>query len=135
MSEKPYQMKLLDEVIVVTFCKGIKITPKCILEVIDQKNAQYDVLRLNALWDFRGALPSDDFGYDAIERIIHHIDNNSEAQWNPNLAILADAGVQYGLSRMFQTLAIQFPIEIQIFHEWDEAMKWAKAASTQGGPD
>lgn len=135
MADKSYQMILQDGVIVVTFKKGLKITPDGIMAVIDQENALYDVTRLNALWDFRGALPSDDFGYDAIERIIHHINHNSQARWNPHLAILADAGVQYGLSRMFQTLATQFPVDIRIFHDRGEAMTWATDASVPDGPE
>ena len=136
MPEQPYQMIFQDGVIVVTFEKGFKITPECILELIDKENKSFDAKRFNALWDFRGALPSDNFGYDAIERIIYHINSRPEVYWNPLLAILVDAGVQYGLSRIFQSLTNPYPMEMRIFNSEAEAMAWVVGnAAAEGSED
>lgn len=132
MAAKPYQIDTKDGVIFINLNKDAVIPPQYLIEVIDEMNRLYDVKSFNALWDFRGALPSSDFGYDAMERIIRFIDNHPKVQWNPYIAFLVDEGVQYGLSRMFQTLADAFPSEVQIFHNKTEAMQWITAKTAAG---
>lgn len=124
MSDTLYTLSFKAAVIFVNFQADKKITPECIIEVIKEMNQLYDVKQHNALWDFRGVLPSDDFGYEAMERIILFIENHPEVYWNPQLAILVEEGVQYGLSRMFQILTDQFPIDIRIFYDDAVAMAW-----------
>jgi hypothetical protein len=135
MPAEPYTMECRDGVIVVTLKKGNQVTPECIMNVISQKHQLYDVKQYSALWDFRGVLPSDNFGYDAVERIIDYVANHPREQWNPKVAILVDAGVQYGLSRMFQTLADQLPVQIRIFYDDTEAQKWVACKMAADHPE
>jgi hypothetical protein len=76
------------------------------------------------LWDFRGCLAPDDFGYNEMEQIVRYIDVYTGSKWNPRIAILVEADVQFGLSRMFQMLVEGFPTEVAIFYNRAEAEQW-----------
>jgi hypothetical protein len=131
MGAEPYKMQLQDGMILVSFKEGTEVTPDLIIELIRRESDMLGDDYLNALWDFRGCLPSDDFGYASVERIIDYITHYPQVQWNPRLAILVEPGVQYGLSRMYQTLVDEFPTEIGIFHEWAVAMAWVAGEKAQ----
>jgi hypothetical protein len=108
----------------VTFKRGHVVTPRQIIEAIQLENKRYDVQHHNALWDFRGCLAPDDFGFDEMEQIIHYIDVYIGSKWNPRIAIVVEAEVQFGLSRMFQMLVEGFPTEVAIFYDPAEAEQW-----------
>jgi hypothetical protein len=124
MDEPIYTLEERDGSVRVTFNSGHAVTPRQIMEAIELENRRYDVQRYNALWDFRGCLAPDDFGYNEMEQIIHYIDIYIGSKWNPRIAILVEAEVQFGLSRMFQMLAEGFPTEVAIFYSQAEAEQW-----------
>lgn len=124
MNEPIYTLEEQGGSLYVTFKSGHVVTHQQIMEAIALKNRSYDISRYNALWDFRGCLASDDFGYDEMEQIVQYIDVSFGAKWNPRIAILVEADVQFGLSRMFQMLVEGFPTEVSIFFDLDEAEKW-----------
>jgi hypothetical protein len=124
MDEPIYTMEEQSGRVYVTFKSGHVVTPQQIMEAIALENKRYDVSRHNALWDFRGCLAPDDFGYNEMEQIIHYIDTYFGSKWNPRIAILVEADVQFGLSRMFQILVEGFPTEVAIFYSRAEAEQW-----------
>jgi hypothetical protein len=124
MDEPIYTMEEQSGRVYVTFKSGHVVTPQQIMEAIALENKRYDVSRHNALWDFRGCLAPDDFGYNEMEQIIHYIDTYFGSKWNPRIAILVEADVQFGLSRMFQMLVEGFPTEVAIFYNCAEAQQW-----------
>ena len=124
MNEQIYTLKEQGGSVHVTFKSGHVVTPQQIMEAIDLENRRFDVSRHNALWDFRGCLAPDDFGYNEMEQIIHYIDVYIGSKWNPRIAIIVEAEVQFGLSRMFQMLVEGFPTEVAIFYNLAEAEQW-----------
>jgi hypothetical protein len=126
MNEPVYTLEEQDGRMRVTFRRGHVVTPRQIIEVITLKDKRYDdVPRSNkVLWDFRGCLMHDDFGYDEMEQIVHYIDAYFGSKWLPRIALIVDADVQFGLSRMFQMLAERFPTEVAIFYNRAEAEQW-----------
>lgn len=124
MNEPIYTLEEQGGSVRVTFKSGQVVTPQQIMEAIDVENKRYDVTRHNALWDFRGCLAPDDFGYNEMEQIIHYIDTYIGSKWNPRIAIIVEAEVQFGLSRMFQMLVEGFPTEVAIFYNQAEAEQW-----------
>jgi hypothetical protein len=124
MTESTFNLEQQEGIVRVTFASGSVVTPQQIMEAIDLENARYDVEQLNSLWDFRGCLAPEDFGYDEIAQIIDYIDINKGCKWNPRIAIIVEADVQFGLSRMFQMLVEGFPTEVAIFYDQDEAESW-----------
>ena len=125
MSDARFKIECRHDVVAVSFDQGTHVTPELIMKVIARENAIYDNSKRSALLDFRGCLPSDDFGYDAIARIVHFIARQPDIQWKRQLAIVVDAVVQYGLSRMYQALVDNYPTEIRIFYDREEAFNWA----------
>ena len=124
MEEPIYTLEEQDGSVRVTFKNGHVVTPRQIMEAIELENRRFDVRRYNALWDFRGCLAPNDFGYNEMEQIIHYINEHIGSKWNPRIAILVEAEVQYGLSRMFQMLVEGFPTEVAIFYNLAEAEQW-----------
>lgn len=124
MDEPIYTLEEQRGIVRVTFESGHVVTPRQIMEAIELESRRYDVRCCNALWDFRGCLEPDDFGYNEMEQIIHYIDVHIGFRWNPRIAILVEAEVQFGLSRMFQMLVEGFPTEVAIFYNLAEAEQW-----------
>lgn len=124
MSEPVFTLKKADDLLRVTFQAGQIVTPQQIMEAIELENKRYDVRLYNALWDFRGCLAPEAFGYQEMKDIIRYIDVHIGSKWNPRIAILVEADVQFGLSRMFQTLVEGFPTEVDIFYHQEEAEAW-----------
>ncbi|MGD9008876.1 MAG: hypothetical protein PVG41_13190 [Desulfobacteraceae bacterium] len=124
MDEPIYTLEEQNGSVRVTFKIGHVVTPWQIMEAIALEYKRYDVSRYNTLWDFRGCLLPEVFGYNEIEQIIHYIDAYFGSKWNPRIAILVAADVQFGLSRMFQILVEGFPTEVAIFYSRAEAEQW-----------
>ena len=110
--------------ICVQFARGTEITPDLIIRAMDRENERHAVTGRCDLWDFRGCFPSIDFGYDAMLKIIHHIESNYNDEWSAKTAILVDKTIQFGLSRMFQILIDEFPTQVLIFQDEIEARRW-----------
>ena len=124
MDEQIYTMEEQGGSVYVTFKSGHIVTHRQIREAIALESNRYVGLRHNALWDFRGCLAPEEFGYSEMEQIIHYIDVHIGSKWNPRIAILVEAEVQFGLSRMFQMLVEGFPTEVAIFYDPAEAEQW-----------
>ena len=124
MTKPIYKLEKQGSIVRVTFISGNVVTPQQIMEAIDLENARYNVEQFNALWDFRGCLAPEEFGYNEMEEIISYIEFDKGFRWNPRIAIVVEADVQFGLSRMFQMLAEGFPTEVAIFYDQDEAESW-----------
>ena len=108
----------------VRFTRGTTITPEMIIRAIDLENELHPGLERYDLWDFRGCSPSDDFGYDAMRRIIDHVAPDYSEEWESKTAILVDETTQFGMSRMFQTLIETSPTHIEIFQDESRALQW-----------
>ncbi len=125
MAIDPYKIESLDGVFLVTFQKGTIVHPQLLIKAINFRKSLDEAGQQNSVWDFRGCLPSDDFGYDAMERVVNHINNYPAATRDLRQAIVVDGKVQYGLSRMYQILARDFPTDIIVFFDYMKAMEWA----------
>lgn len=110
--------------ICVQFVPGHEITPEMIICAMDRENELHAIIGRCDLWDFRGCIPSMEFGYDAMLKIIHHIESNYNDEWSTKTAILVDETIQFGLSRMFQILIDEFPTQVRIFQDEPEALLW-----------
>ena len=124
MAIDSYKIDSRDGVLFVTFQKGTTIHPDLLIKAIDCRYSIDRTCQRNSVWDFRGCPPSEDFGYDAMKRVVNYIDIHPPAKWDLRQAILVDAGVQYGLSRMYQILANDFSTDIAIFFDPAKAVKW-----------
>lgn len=113
-----------DRAVCVQFKRGTEVTPDLIIRAMDRENALHDIAGRNDLWDFRGCSPSEDFGYDAMLKIIHHIETHYNDEWSTKTAILVDDTIQFGLSRMFQILIDEFPTQVSIFQDEGKAHRW-----------
>ena len=125
-SEPAYTLNEQQGFVRVTFAGGTLVTPQMVMEVIDLENLRYGTKRLNALWDFRGCLPPEHFGFNDMDDIVQHVQIQSGFKWSPRVALLIEADVQYGLSRMYQMLVEGFPTEVDIFYDESEALAWVR---------
>lgn len=123
MNTPAYAMALQDGIIRVIFAKGTVITHDLIIAAIAEENQCFDTSKLDAVWDFRGCLAPESFGYSEIEQIVQFIDLRI-SRWSPRMAILVDSTVQYGLSRMYQMFVEQFPTDVAVFYEEGPALAW-----------
>jgi hypothetical protein len=124
MEEKFYVIERHDSYIWIQFRRGTQVNPDMILEAIDQLNALYKNQHRRDLWDFRGCMPSADFGYDAMTRIVDNIQSRAPSIWAEMTALLIDDTILYGLSRMYQIIADGYPTEIGIFQNEADARRW-----------
>ena len=92
---------------------------------MDRENDLYEIKGRCDLWDFRGCQPSQNFGYEAMNRLVEAIKSRTGGgPWSDKTALLVDDATQYGLSRMFQILVDGFPTQIGIFMDEAEARDW-----------
>ena len=122
--EGAFSIKEHEYAICVQFDRGTEITPDLIIRAMDRENDLHAIIGRCDLWDFRGCTPSEDFGYDAMLKIIHHIETHYNDEWSTKTAILVDETIQFGLSRMFQILIDEFPTQIGIFQDEVKARYW-----------
>lgn len=109
----------------VRFEQGTQLTSDLIIAAVDEENALFAIKGRYDLWDFRGCLPGPDLGYEAVNRVVDHIENRyGQADGTNKLALLVDNTTQYGLSRMFQTLMDGYPTQIGIFEDETQARLW-----------
>jgi hypothetical protein len=111
-------------VVLVRFTPGSEVSPDMIMDALDFENEHYEIQGRYDIWDFRGCYPSENFNYDAVLRIIGHIETKFNDQWSAKMALLVDEEIQFGLSRMFKTLADNRPTEIGIFYDESAAYEW-----------
>jgi len=125
MDKASFKIEKYDHWIRVEFQRGTEVTPEVLMAAMDRENAVYEVKGRYHLWDFRGCHPSPDFGYDAMHRVVEHIENRpGAADWSDKTALLVDESIQYGLSRMFQILVDGYPTQVGIFKEEEAARLW-----------
>ncbi len=119
-----YTIEEQEHCVYVQFKGGSEVTPEMIIEALDCENALYPVGKQYDLWDFRGCFPSGSFGYNAMLKIVDHIETHFSDNWGVRTALLVDDATQFGLSRMFQILSDVFPVQITIFQDEVEARRW-----------
>ena len=125
MENGPYTIDKDVDFVRVRFEKGTRVTSGLIINAVDQENALFAIKGRHDLWDFRGCFPCADLGYDAVNKVVNHIESNyREADGTNKLALLVDDKTQYGLSRMFQTLMDGYPTQISIFQDETQARQW-----------
>jgi hypothetical protein len=101
------------------------VTPDLIIDAMDRENELYSFRGRHDLWDFRGCHPGPDFGYDAMSRVVEHIEIKYGGEdWSVKTALLVDDTIQYGLSRMFQILVDGYLTRINIFQNEADARHW-----------
>lgn len=122
--EGSFTIEELEYGINVRFKAGIEVTPELLIDAVDQEVAQYPSKDRYSLWDFRGSYPSPNFGYDAMLRVIEHIEANYADKWSVKTGILVDETILFGLSRMFQTLVDGYSADIGVFKDESEARHW-----------
>ena len=122
--EDAFSINEFDHAIRVQFERGTEITPDLIICAMDRENELHSIVGRCDLWDFRGCTPSADFGYNAMLKIVHHIESHYNDEWSTRTAILIDETIQFGLSRMFQILFDEFPTQVAIFQDDVKACHW-----------
>jgi hypothetical protein len=131
--EEPFEIEKQAYGVLVRFKSGTEVTPDLIIQAMDRENERYAIKGRRDLWDFRSCPPSADLGYDAVQRLIFHIENCYQ-EWSAKTAILVDEAIQLGLSRMFQTLADGYPTQVGVFKEEKSARQWvSQSINPQGG--
>jgi hypothetical protein len=77
------------------------------------------------LWDFSKASLSR-ISSNQIETILDYIKQHAEKRAGGKTAIVVSKTLEYGMSRMIQTLSelISIPLEIKIFRSIEEAVQW-----------
>ncbi|MEJ2154079.1 MAG: hypothetical protein P8X96_01990 [Desulfobacteraceae bacterium] len=119
-----YTIEEQEHCVYVQFKDGSVVTPEMIIEALDSENALYPTGKQYDIWDFRACFPSESFGYNAMLKIVDHIETHYSDNWGIRTALLVDDATQFGLSRMFQTLSDVFPVQITIFQDEAEARRW-----------
>ena len=122
--EGAFTIKEKEQAVCVQFEQGTEVTPDLIIQAMDRENELHAIVGRCDLWDFRGCTPSEDFGYDAMLKIINHIETHYNDEWSTKTAILVDETIQFGLSRMFQILIDEFPTQVGIFKDAAKAHHW-----------
>jgi hypothetical protein len=84
---------------------------------------------MDMFWDFRnGTLAG--FSNEEIAGIKDYIRRNQERRGdNYRVAFLVKEVVDYGLSRMYQMISQDLPVNFEVFYDEQEAMDWIKAKS------
>jgi hypothetical protein len=84
---------------------------------------------MDMFWDFRnGTLAG--FSNEEIAGIKDYISKNQEKRGdNYRVAFLVKQVVDYGLSRMYQMISEDLPVNFDVFYDEQEAMDWIKAKS------
>jgi len=85
-------------------------------------------LTQKVLWDFRNA-SLDEISSNHIERILNYVQQHAEKRAGGKTAILVSKELEYGLSRMIQTLSEfkSIPLEVEIFRSIEAAFEWLEA--------
>ncbi len=87
---------------------------------------------MNSLWDLRqgdlAGLSSDD-----IREILRFATGTVEERGRGyRTAIVASGPLNFGMSRMLQTLGSDLPGNIRVFRDYDEALAWASEPEAEG---
>ncbi len=79
----------------------------------------------NVLWDLRKAVVVD-FSPKEAKIVSTYIKNHLEKRPEGKTALVVSGDLEYGLSRMVQTIgeAKGFPFQMEIFRSYEDAMQW-----------
>lgn len=125
MGKRLYRIEKQAHCVRVVFKSGVVIGPDDIIAAIDYQNELFPIEDRLSLWDFRGCQASQDFGFDAMSRVVDRIKNKyGHAPPTNKTALVVDGSTQYGLSRMFQMLMDGHPTQIGVFQDEAAARKW-----------
>jgi hypothetical protein len=124
--DERFTIERQDHAILVMFEPGSEVSPEMIMGALDRENERFEIQGRYHIWDFRSCRPSEDFDYDAVLRIIGHVQTQYNDEWSAKTAILVDQDLQFGLSRMFEALVDSNPTEIGIFYDASVANEWIR---------
>jgi hypothetical protein len=125
MDEKLYIIEKQAHCVRIAFKSGAAIGPDDIIAAIEHENALYPVEDRQSLWDLRGCQVTQDFGFDAMSRVVDLIRSRyTTANTTNKAALVVDGSTVYGLSRMFQMLMDGFPTQIAVFQDEAAARNW-----------
>ena len=110
--------------ILVRCAENAPLTIKLVAEMM-RKQMEIDQGRsLNDLWDLRSAAVSDDLNYQGIKMVVDQAKAVREDAWHRKTAILVGEDFRYGFARMYKALAIDLPMEVEIFSDFSQAEQW-----------
>lgn len=83
---------------------------------------------LNIIWDLRQGTAAK-MSYDELMEIVGYLAKISGARRGGKSALVSPLDVDYGIFRMLDTLAEveEFQFFIQVFRDYDEAIKWLES--------
>lgn len=122
--DEPFTIEIQDYGILVRFQSGTELSPELIIRAIERENELHELHGRQDLWDFRDCRISVDFGYDAVLKVVDHIQNKYHDDWAAKSGILVDETIKFGLSRMFQQLIDDYPTQIGVFQDESAARQW-----------
>jgi len=124
MPEALYKMEIRDKIIFVSFRHGLVGTSKLLMEAIDREIELNKGKIRDDLWDFRGCWASAELKHDSMQKIVEHIEERNRFRWPSHTALLVDQDANYGLARMFQTIAEFMAYDVGVFRDEKEAKDW-----------
>ena len=122
----PFNIQTIDGIVVVQFEPGSIFSLKTIMQAIELERSDVKHVGANDIWDIRNCIISDDIKFESVNEIIGFLQSNEAFLKNTRTAVLVNNDVQYGTTRMFQTLSQELPSTVRIFEEMDDAIKWLK---------
>lgn len=123
-----FEIRVEDAYVLVRFKPDIVLDDDLTIEILSNLYSMKEYTREKSadLWDFRVCQTT--LNFDGVSRVVEFIRQHYDARWShKRSAFVVDADVQYGLTRMYQTLIDELSIEIELFRDFDEAVAWIKA--------
>lgn len=124
----PFDIEVKDAYILVRPHPGTVVNQELMVAMFHQLRAleAYRQDKEADLWDFRGC--DTDLHYEDIARLMDDVRAGYDPHWtHERTAVVVDADLLYGLSRVYQALVSEFPIDIEIFRDVDRAVAWLES--------
>jgi hypothetical protein len=78
---------------------------------------------VNTLWDLR-EMDFSDHDYQMEERIVKARGELNKKRGNAKVALVVESAIQYGMARVFQSLADPHSSIIRVFYSYEDAQDW-----------
>lgn len=121
-----FKIQTIDGIVVVQFEPGSTISLDTITRAVKLERSNVKRTGVNDIWDIRNSVISDDINFESVNQIINFLQSDEAFLKNSRTAVLVNNDVQYGTTRIFQTLSQELPSTVRIFEEMDDAIKWLK---------
>ncbi len=110
--------------LLVRCAENTPLTVKLVSEMMQEQMRIDKGRNLDDLWDLRLAADSDDLNYQGIKMVVDQARAVREGKWHRKTAILVGEDFRYGLARMYKSLAVDLPMEVEIFSDIRQAEQW-----------